>query len=126
MPGNGNTVVNRTRPQKGADVRPGRSQGHGAKSAIVRERAVVALLSESTIGAAARRCGVNERTLRRWLLDDGLFREELATARTAMFQGAMNRVQALASTAVTTLVALMARTAPPAVRLGNRLPDQDA
>ena len=39
--------------------------GHGAKTEAVRERAIVALLSEPTIGDAATRCGIGERTLRR-------------------------------------------------------------
>lgn len=107
------------RPQKAADVRSnGNPRGHGAKSEIVRERAILALLSEATVGAAARRCGISEKTLRRWMVDDQLFRRELAVARNAMFQSGMTRVQALAGQAVSTLVALMCRTSPPAVRLG--------
>ena len=68
-----------------------RMQGHGTKSATVRERAIVALLSENTIGAAAQRCNVNERTLRRWMADDEAFKQELAAARRGMFEAAMNR-----------------------------------
>jgi hypothetical protein len=63
-------------------------RGHGTKSASVRERAIVALLSENTIGAAAQRCEVNEKTLRRWMADDEAFKQELATARRAMFEAA--------------------------------------
>jgi hypothetical protein len=85
---------------------------------MVKERAVLALLSESTIGAAARSCGVNEKTLRRWMVEDQPFQRELAVARNAMFESGMTRVQALAGQAVSTLVALMGRQAPPAVRLG--------
>ena len=47
-----------------------------------------------------------------------LFQRELAIARNAMFESGMTRVQALAGQAVSTLVALMGRQAPPAVRLG--------
>ena len=39
--------------------------GHGAKTAAVREQAIVALLSEPTIAKAAARCGIGERTLHR-------------------------------------------------------------
>ena len=39
--------------------------GHGAKTAAVREQAILALLSEPTIGQAATRCGIGERTLHR-------------------------------------------------------------
>jgi hypothetical protein len=78
----------------------------------------VALLSENTIGAAAQRCNVNERTLRRWMADDEAFKQELAAARRAMFEAAMNRLQPLAAQAVETLATLMERSAPPSVRLG--------
>jgi hypothetical protein len=104
------------RPQMSADA-PG-SSGHGAKLEAVRKRAVVALLSERSIGAAADRCGVNEKTLRRWMTDDEAFKAELTEARRALFQAGMNRVQALAAEAVETLAALMAPDVSPAVRLG--------
>src|SRR4249920_3765509 len=62
------------RPQESAERRnAAETRGHGAKSAAVRERAILALLSENAIGAAAQRCGVNERTLRRWMADDRLW-----------------------------------------------------
>ena len=102
-----------------AEVRDAmRMQGHGTKSATVRERAIVALLSENTITAAALRCSVNERTLRRWMAEDEAFKQELATARRAMFEAATNRRQPLAAEAVDTLAALMQPSAPPSVRLG--------
>ena len=50
-------------PQVSADVRE--KGGHGAKSEAVRERAIVALLSERTVADAAAKAGVNEKTLRR-------------------------------------------------------------
>jgi hypothetical protein len=56
-----------TSPQVPADALESPRKGHGAKSDAVREQAILALLSERTIGQAAARCGVNERTLRRWL-----------------------------------------------------------
>jgi hypothetical protein len=103
-------------PQMAEDGRkPG---GHGAKSEAVRQRAILALLSEPTIGKAAERCGVGERTLRRWLTDDALFQRQLAETRRAMFETAMNRLQPLAAQAVDTLAALMGESAPPSVRLG--------
>ena len=53
-------------PQKSAGARdPAKPAGHGSKPEAVRETAILALLSEKTIAAAAKRCGVNERTLRR-------------------------------------------------------------
>jgi transposase-like protein len=106
-------------PQKPADARAGRkTRGHGAKTEALRERAILALLSERTIAKAARRCGVNERTLRRWMADDEEFKRELTEARRVMFQAGMNRVQALTAEAVNTLETLMGRSMPPNVRLG--------
>jgi hypothetical protein len=107
------------RPQMPADVRTETSaSGHGAKSDMVRERAIIALLSEKTFAKAAKRCGVNEKTLRRWILHDELFKRELGQARHAVYQAGMLRVQALAGQAIDTLVTLTGRSAPPAVRLG--------
>jgi hypothetical protein len=103
------------RPQTPSGTRP---RGHGARSEAVRERAIVSLLTEKTIGAAAKRCGVNERTLRRWMTADDAFRRELAEARTAIYQAGMARVQALTSKAVETLEVLMGATRHPSVRLG--------
>jgi len=87
----------------------------GLRNAQIAERLV---LSEKTIAAAAKRCGVNERTLRRWMTNDEGFKRELADARRAMFQAGMHRVQALTAQAVETLEALMRPKMPPAVRLG--------
>jgi alpha-beta hydrolase superfamily lysophospholipase len=93
-------------------------KGHGAKSAPARERAILALLSERTMGRASARCGVGERTLRRWLTEDSEFKAEYEAARYAMFQVGMSRVQALAGRAVETLEDLLGAKQYPAVRLG--------
>ena len=93
-------------------------EGHGAKSEAVRERAILALLSEKTLAGSARRCGVNERTLRRWLADDEEFKRGLTEARRLMFQSGMTRVEALAVKAVDTLGDLLGAKKNPAVRLG--------
>ncbi len=106
------------REQKPADTRrSGKSPGHGAKPETVRERAILALLSEKTLTGAAERAGIDESTLRRWMAEDG-FRAELGEARRAAFQAGMNRVQALTGEAVETLAALMAPDVSAAVRLG--------
>jgi len=94
------------RPQTAADGRScATARGHGKKAEAVRERAVVALITEKSIGAAARRCLVGERTLRRWMTEDEAFKRELAGARQAMFQAGMNRVQAMTAVAIDTLAA---------------------
>jgi len=67
-------------PQVPADTRSKR--GHGAKSQATRERAVLALLSEKTITDAAKKAGVDDSTLRRWLSQDEAFQVEYAAART--------------------------------------------
>ena len=41
--------------------------GHGEKLSRKQESAIASLLSHSSVEAAARACGVGERTLRRWL-----------------------------------------------------------
>jgi transposase-like protein len=70
-----------------ADVREkgATAKSHGAKSDAVREAAILALLTERSIQLAAERCGVNERTLRRWLTEDMDFRTEYDTARRAVY-----------------------------------------
>ena len=61
---------------------------------------------------------MNEKTLRVWMAEDEAFKQDLAAARRAMFETAMNRLQPLAAQAVDTLAALMRESAPPSVRLG--------
>lgn len=92
--------------------------GHGAKTAAVREQAIVALLSEPTIGKAAARCGIGERTLHRWLIDDKTFQAEYEAARHATFQAAISRIPALTVRAVEALSDLLNAATQPAVRLG--------
>ncbi len=104
------------RPQIPADVRE--SAGHGTKSAASREQAILALLSEKTLGTAAEKCGVNEKTLRRWLAGDEAFKKAYTEARQATFDAGMGRIQALTARAVETLEDLLDATQSPNVRLG--------
>lgn len=92
--------------------------GHGAKPDAVRERAILALLSERSIKKAAAKVGINERTLRRWLTDDAAFKSDYAAARQAAFEAGMSRVQALTVKAIDALEDLLDETQYPAVRLG--------
>ncbi len=103
-------------PQTPAGTREKR--GHGAKSDAVRERAIVALLSERTIGKAAAMAGVNERTLRHWLSEDEAFKAEYAAARQTTFQAGINRAQVLTVKAIDTLDELLDEKKHPHVRLG--------
>ena len=91
--------------------------GHGAKSEAVRERAIVALLSEKTVADAAVKAGVNEKTLRRWLSDDEAFQAEYAAARDAAYQAGIHRAQALTGRAMDTLEQLLDDEKHPNVRL---------
>ncbi|MBU23050.1 MAG: hypothetical protein CL476_08120, partial [Acidobacteria bacterium] len=84
----------------------------------MRERAILALLSEKTLGVAAEKCGVNEKTLRRWLAGDEAFKKAYTEARQATFEAGMGRVQALTARAVETLEELLDATQSPNVRLG--------
>ena len=103
-------------PPMSTDARE--STGRGGKSAAVREQAILALLSEKTLGAAATTCGVNEKTLRRWLANDEAFQADYAEARQATFEAGMGRIQALTARAVDTLEDLLDAEKYPSVRLG--------
>lgn len=46
--------------------------------------AIQALLTEPSIVAAAKKCGKNERTIRRWLAEDAAFVKALLAARRAV------------------------------------------
>ncbi len=96
----------------------GRESGHGSKSDAARQRAILALLSERTLQAAAAQCRVGERTLRRWLADDASFQEAYQAARGAAFEAGINRIHTLASRAVSTLEDLLDAERHPSVRLG--------
>jgi membrane protein required for beta-lactamase induction len=106
------------RPQTAAGGRERAEKGHGAKTAAARERAILALLSERTIGLAAAHVGVGERTLRRWLTEDAAFRAEYEAVRRTTFEAAMSRVATLTVAAVEALEDLVADTKHPTVRLG--------
>jgi hypothetical protein len=86
--------------------------GHSAKSAAVRERAILVLLSENNIGEADAKSAVNEKTMRRWLLNAESFKAEYVAARQAAFQAGIHRMQALTARAVDTLRLLDAKKYP--------------
>src|SRR5262249_45748705 len=82
------------------------------------KRAIVALVSEPTIERAATRCGIGERTLRRWLSEDDAFKTDYEAARRATFQAPISRILAPTAKVVDTLDELLSDTKHPAVRLG--------
>lgn len=66
-------------------------RGHGDKLARKQEQAIAALLSEPTVRDAARKAGVGEATLSRWMgLDE--FREEYRSARRQVLEGAITNL----------------------------------
>jgi transposase-like protein len=70
------------------------------------EQAIMALLSETTIAAAAEKVGIGEATLHRWLKLDA-FREAYRAARRDTVEKAMALIQNSTWAAATTLVRLL-------------------
>lgn len=105
-------------PRRPQAASGGTREGHGRKSEATREAAILALLRERTISAAAESAGIGERTLRRWLLEDAEFKAEYEAARRSVFDQAMGRVHSLTGKAVDALEELLAATDSPNVRLG--------
>jgi hypothetical protein len=66
------------------------------------EQAIAALLTETTIEAAATVCGVSLRTLKRWLADDG-FQREYRAARRHLVERATGRLREAMGRAVKVL-----------------------
>jgi hypothetical protein len=67
------------------------------------ELAVAALLSEPTIEAAAKKAGVSESTLLRWLQEPS-FKERHRAARRAVVEGVIGRLQQSSGLALDALV----------------------
>lgn len=67
-----------------------------------RRRAIGALLTTPSVVAAAKTCGVGERTLRRWLTDPE-FRRAYAEASRGLLNDSIGRLRAITGDAVTAL-----------------------
>jgi hypothetical protein len=67
-----------------------------------REKALNSLLQSATITDAAQKCGLSEKTLRRYL-EDAEFQMEFRAARRIVFEQNIVRLQSLHSGAVDTL-----------------------
>lgn len=76
--------------------------GHGEKQTRKQEDAIVALLSQPTVEAAASECGISPKTLYRWLRDPA-FKAQYRTARSAVLESAIATMQQITSEAVDTL-----------------------
>lgn len=83
-------------------------------------RAIVHLLQQDTITAAAEQTGVTRQTLHSWLQRPG-FQSAYRAAKMEVYGHAVTKLQRHASTAADTLHELMVsdnETVPPGVRLG--------
>ena len=78
--------------------------------------AIAALLAEPTVEAAAKRAGISESTLLRWL-QDAAFSAEYRAARRAVVEGAIGRLQQTATQVVDALARNL-RCGIPAVEVG--------
>jgi DNA-binding transcriptional MerR regulator len=67
-----------------------------------REKAIGALLESATIKDAAQKCGLNEKTLRRYL-ENAEFQKEFRAARRVIFEQNIVRLQSLHAGAVDAL-----------------------
>jgi transposase len=64
-----------------------------------KERVIAALLEESSIAKAAERCGLSERTVRRWLQRDD-FRQAFDQAKRTIMESTVARLTATSEKAV--------------------------
>ncbi len=83
------------------------------------DKALVALLTEPTISAAAKKAGIGERTLHTWL-GEAAFSEAYRDARRLAVGQAIGRLQQVSSKAVDALLEVIDTEytpAPPAVRV---------
>jgi hypothetical protein len=78
---------------------------------------LLALACGATVEAAARQCGISDRTVYR-RLQDAAFRARLQAVRADMVQRTAGMLTAAAGEAVKTLLVLQKETTPPATRLG--------
>jgi hypothetical protein len=67
-----------------------------------REKALSALLESSSISEAAKKCGLNEKTLRKYL-ENAEFQKEFRAARRVVFEQNIFKLQSLHNQAVDTL-----------------------
>ena len=87
--------------------------GHGEKLSRNQERAIAALLTNSSIPAAAQKINVGEKTLWRWMQTEQ-FRTAYLDARREVVRQAIALVQAGMSEAVQTLRDVMSNAEAPA------------
>ncbi|HRQ73999.1 MAG TPA: hypothetical protein PLU35_13315 [Phycisphaerales bacterium] len=77
------------------------------------EKAIAALINETTVARAARTSGIGLRTLHRWLVHDPAFRAAYRSARREAFGQAVALTQRYAPLAVTTLAQILSDPTAP-------------
>jgi len=93
------------------------SAGHGEKRSRKEDLALAALISEPTLGEAAKKAGIGEVTLWRWM-QDPVFQDKYRTARRQAVSQAITQLQKISSEAVKTLREVMNdKETPPASRV---------
>jgi hypothetical protein len=99
-------------------------RGHGEKFSRQQEAAVAALLTEPTYAAAARKVGLSESTLYRWMQKPA-FQSACHAARRELVAGAVHRLRSGTGQAVETLLAVArkGRRESDRVRAANSLLD---
>ena len=86
--------------------------GHGQKLSRKKEQAIAALLSQPSIGGAAKKIGIGEKTLFRWLqLDE--FKQAYKIARSQVVDQTIAQIQSVMSEALQTLLNVMSDDAAP-------------
>ena len=88
-----------------------------AEISTKQQRAVAALLSERTIGDAAKAASVGERTLARWVAEDASFQRALQDAQSALIDSTVRNLARLSENATTALEDSLAQHEPTALRL---------
>jgi len=92
-------------------------RGHGAKFPRKKEQAILALLTHSSVGEAARSVGISEATLWRWLQNPE-FQKAYQEARRQTAQRAISQLQQLSEDAVASLKeVLLNQQTPPSTRV---------
>lgn len=79
--------------------------------------AIQALLTEQTIGDAAKAANVGERTLSRWMNEDETFQRALRAAQSTVINGIARSLSRLAESAVDALSDGLGKHEPTALRL---------
>jgi len=83
------------------------AERYGCNLTKGQEDALIALITEPSVAAAAARAGVGERTIHRWLREDEAFVAEYRRVRREAFTQAVGLTQRSALAAVATLLRIM-------------------